>query len=308
MRERPLTTAVALLIFNRPETTAQVFAAIRAARPTTLLVVADGPRPERAGEAERCAAARAVVEQVDWPCEVLRNYADVNLGCRRRVSSGLDWVFETVDEAIILEDDCVPHPTFFRFCAELLERYRDDERVMHIGGLNLQVDRAAIAGQASYYFSRYNHVWGWASWRRAWRHYDVRMSRWPAMRDAHWLRRVLNDTAAERFWADFFQAVFDQALDTWDVQWTLACWLADGLSILPAVNLIKNIGFGADATHTRGKWMGVSLETEPLSFPLQHPSEVRRNACADDFVQRTVFRQPPLLHRLASGLRRRLFT
>jgi len=171
-----LRTPVVLIIFNRPPTTERVFAEIAKARPQKLFVVADGPRPERSGEAEKCAAARAVIDRVDWECEVLRNYAEVNLGCRQRPPTGISWVFEQVAEAIILKDDCVPHPTFFRFCEELLEKYREDERVMHISGSNFQP--GYTRGPFSYYFSRFNPIWGWASWRRAWQHYDLNMKLW----------------------------------------------------------------------------------------------------------------------------------
>jgi hypothetical protein len=165
MADFQLTTPVAFLIFNRPDTTAKVFEAIRQAKPPKLLVVADGPRPDRPDDIEKCKAARGVVEQVDWDCEVLRNYSDVNLGCKKRVSSGLDWVFNTVEEEIILEDDCLPHPTFFRFCEELLDYYRHDERIMVISGDNFQFGRNCT--EYSYYFSRYNHCWGWSTWRRS---------------------------------------------------------------------------------------------------------------------------------------------
>lgn len=302
MTEPGLATSIALLIFNRPETTAQVFAAVRAARPQQLLIVADGPRPDRAGEAERCAAARAVVEQVDWPCEVHQNYAEANLGCRRRVSSGLDWVFQTVAEAIILEDDCVPHPSFFRFCVELLARYRDDERVMHISGDNFQVARPRTA--YSYYFSRYAHVWGWASWRRAWRHYDVDLKLWPELRAGGWLEDWLGDASAARHWHGLLERCYRGEIDTWDFQWTLACWAQSGLSILPAVNLVSNIGFDAGATHTRVKSRLADLPTQPLEFPLRHPAFVLRDSRADAFTQQEQFGWPGRWRRLLSRFTR----
>ena len=176
-----LETPVAFLVFNRPHTTDKVFSEIAAANPRKLLIVADGPRPDQPGEAERCVAVRAIVDRVDWDCEVLTNYSDINLGCKARISSGLDWVFDTVEEAIVLEDDCLPHPSFFRFCEELLVKYRDDERIAQIGGVNFQSGRRRT--NYSYYFSRYAHIWGWATWRRAWRHYDVALKAWPLIRD-----------------------------------------------------------------------------------------------------------------------------
>lgn len=236
-----------------------------------------------------CQQARAIVEQVDWPCEVTRHYSDNNLGCRARVSSGLDFVFSKVDEAIILEDDCVPEPTFFRYCEELLQRYRDDERVMTVSGNNFQSDRQQIAG--SYYFSRYPHVWGWATWRRAWQHYDVAMKEWPQLRDQQWLESFLSgDRSAVRFWSDAFQAVYARQIDTWDYQWTFACWKRGALTALPRVNLISNIGFGAEATHTRRASRFSKMPVQPLDFPLNHPSEILRHTAADAYTQKQNFR------------------
>src|SRR5579871_4386735 len=170
MSDWKLTTPVALIVFNRPDTTRQVFQEIRRVRPPVLLVVADGPRRDHPEDEQLCRETRAVAEEVDWPCQVLTEYSDVNLGCRHRPASGLDWVFSQVEEAIILEDDCVPHPSFFRFCSELLSRYRDDARIGTIAGTNVQGGRKR--GGASYYFSKYPTIWGWASWRRAWALYD----------------------------------------------------------------------------------------------------------------------------------------
>jgi len=172
-----LRAPVALMIFNRADLTAQLFAAIRAARPTRLLVVADGPRNE--AERAKCQAARDVI-RVDWDCQLSTHYSDVNLGCGGRISSGIDWIFREVEEAIILEDDTLPSPTFFRFCDVLLERYRDDERIMNIGGTNAYPHAMPASRPESYFFSRYGHTQGWATWRRAWKHNDVKMSAGPS--------------------------------------------------------------------------------------------------------------------------------
>ena len=168
-----LKTPVVFLIFRRPDLTARVFEAIRQAQPAKLLIVADGDRNEE--EAILCQQARAVTEQIDWDCEVLTNFSDTNLGCKRRVSSGLDWAFSQVEEAIILEDDCLPHPDFFHFCSELLTHYKDDTRIWNICGHNFQ--DAQWRGDGSYYFSRYADPWGWATWQRAWKHYDKDLSK-----------------------------------------------------------------------------------------------------------------------------------
>lgn len=302
MSDFKLTTPVAFLIFNRPDTTEQVFEEIRRVKPPKLLVVADGPRQDRTSEVEKCAAARAVIDRVDWPCEVLTNYSDVNLGCRRRVSSGLNWVFDTVEEAIILEDDCLPHSTFFRFCEELLEKYRDDERIALIAGTNYQFGRKRT--NFSYYFSRYNHIWGWASWRRAWKDYDVEMNSWPEVRDGEWLYDLLGEDVA-RYWMANFERAYTGKIDTWDYQWTFACWIHNGLSILPNVNLVSNIGFGEEATHTKNSESKVAnLPMEEMGFPLIHPNFVIRDARADDFTHNLVFKQSTNAQRLLQLFRK----
>lgn len=238
-------TAVAFLIYRRPDLTARVFAEIAKARPPRLLVVADGPRSEQ--ERDACRAARRVVEAVNWPCEVLTDYSDVNLGCKRRVSSGLDWVFRNVEEAIILEDDCLPHPSFFGFAEAMLERYRTDGRILHIGGSCFAERRTKY----SYRFSCYPAIWGWATWRRAWALYDVSMSQWPAFRDAGRLAGAVNDPRESDAWKPLFDDMHAGRIDTWDHAWVFACVSNGALSIVPSVNLVSNIGFRNDATHTK---------------------------------------------------------
>ena len=287
MKPVPLEVPVVLLVFNRPDTTERVFAEIARARPLKLLVIADGPRANRPGEAERCAKTRAIIDRVDWQCDVLLNYSDSNLGCRDRVASGIDWVFEQVPEAIFLEDDCLPHPTFFAFCEQLLDRYRHDERVSQIGGTNFQFRRTSIG--ASYYFSRYNHIWGWASWRRAWQNYDRGSSIWPEMRDNDWLAAAIQDPKERSYWTKIFDAVHAGKIDTWDYQWNLSSWAQGMVSVIPAVNLVSNIGFGSDATHTRGTSIYANMATEPMQFPLRHPRVVLPNVLADRYTAKTMF-------------------
>jgi hypothetical protein len=295
-----LKTPVAFIVFNRPDTTARVFEEIRHARPPKLLVVADGPRLNRPGEAEKVAATRAIVEQVDWPCEVLKNYSDINLGCKRRVSGGLDWVFQTVEEAIILEDDCLPHPTFFRFCEELLEKYRDDERVMHISGDNFQFGHKR--SESSYYFSRYAHVWGWASWRRAWQHYDVQMKQWNYVKDQEMFLRDFANPAEKRFWKAKWNGVCAGKIDTWDFQWAFACMAQKSLSVIPNVNLVSNIGFGSASTNTRRVSMLANIPTAAMEFPLVPPNLFTNNDDADENVGNLFFR-PHLIRFMAGQMR-----
>ena len=167
MKDWTLETPVVLIIFNRPDRTKKVFEAIRQAKPTKLLIIADGPREERTGETELCAQTRSIVEKVDWDCDVIKKYADSNLGIKNCIGKeGLPWAFEIAEEAIILEDDCLPNQTFFRFCQELLKKYRYDERVMTISGSNLLVEWKSDI--QDYHFSNHFSCWGWASWRRVW--------------------------------------------------------------------------------------------------------------------------------------------
>jgi hypothetical protein len=278
-------TPVVFIIFNRPEQTKRVFEAIRAVQPSKLFVIADGPRKEKLGEAEKCAATRAVINGVDWQCELITNYSDINLGCKKRVSSGIGWVFEQVEVAIILEDDCLPDYTFFPYCEHLLDKYRDDARIMAISGDNFQFGRRRT--EDSYYFSRYNYIWGWASWRRAWQHYDVDIKLWNTVCEGNWLKDILNDDSAVEIWRERLQSVDDGKIDTWDYQWVLACWLQNGLTIVPNVNLISNIGFGIDATHTTDRDNKLSnLPVQPMCLPLQHPKFVVCDSESDNYAIR----------------------
>lgn len=289
MTDWQLNTPVVLIIFNRPDTTAKVFEAIRQAKPPQLLVIADGPRPEKPGEAEKCAATRAIIDRIDWDCEVIKNYSEINLGCQQRVASGLDWVFQTVETAIILEDDCLPHPTFFRFCAELLVKYRHEPRVMAISGDNFQFGQNRETN-ASYYFSRYPHCWGWATWRRAWQHYDAKMKQWPQVRQTDWLQNILLDIQAVKYWSNIFEKAYSVGLNTWDYAWTFTCWMHQGLTILPHVNLVSNIGFGTEATHTKDvNSILANMPVNEINFPLVHPPAIIRNILADDLTEKTVF-------------------
>ncbi len=288
MDEFSLKTPVAFIIFKRPDTTEKVFEAIRQAKPPKLLVIADGARKDKPGEAGKCAATRAIIDRVDWDCEVLKNYSDINLGCGKRVSSGLDWVFDQVEEAIILEDDCLPHPTFFRFCEELLERYRYDERIASISGQNVQFNRKRT--DYSYYFSRYNHIWGWATWRRAWQYYDFKMNLWSEIKRQNFLRDILQDEQAVKDWTKVFQNMYDGDKNTWGFQWQFACWIHNRLGIISNVNLISNIGFGAESTHlSNTKSRHANIPTEAMEFPLKHPPFMIRDEQADNFTQKTLF-------------------
>jgi hypothetical protein len=303
----PLHTPVALFIFNRPHNTQRVLEAIATARPVRLLVVADGARADRPGESSLCQQTRAVIDQVDWPCEVLTHYSDVNLGCKRRIASGIDWVFSCVDAAIFLEDDCLPVTSFFPFCEEMLERYRNDDRVHMVRGTNL------LNGQRfnseSYYFSRFYNLWGWASRARAFKGYDVEMRQWPALRDSGWLERQLPTEAMVKLVRFFLDETHAGRVDTWDYQWMLNGWIRNALAIVPENNLVTNIGHGPGATHTRGDDSHLArLKVSPIAFPLRHPAVVQPLLEADQHEWTTVYPAAAQKKGFWRRLRERLFS
>lgn len=239
---------VLFIVFNRPDVTAQVFERIAAAKPPKLYVAADGPRPNKPGEAELCEQTRAIANKVDWPCEVKTLYREQNLGCKEAVSSAITWFFENEEEGIVLEDDCLPGDDFFRFIDAMLERYRDDERIRHIGGANLQ--HGPKWGDASYYFSNLTHVWGWGGWRRVWQQYDKELTKYEVSEVGAQLEKIFNDPFILQSWEEIFKRLKAGEIDTWDYQYTFMNFFNHSLSIIPNVNLITNIGFGENSTHT----------------------------------------------------------
>lgn len=301
-----LQTPVALLVFNRPETTRQVFAAVARARPTHLLIIADGPRPSQPADLARCAEVRQIVSQVDWPCTVQTNYAEVNLGHAGvvRARSGFKWLFECVEEAIILEDDVLPHPSFFRFCAELLERYRDNPQIAQICGSNYHYK--PTRDRASYHFSRYANICGWATWRRAWQHYDGDLTDWAASESRDQQLQLFSKRGERQFWEYTWRRLDSQQLYAWDYQWILACLRYQLLTIKPNVNLISNIGYGPDATHTTGRSILANLPRQPMQFPLVHPAAIHPDSPKDRYMQELLYTKRSLAGRIAYKIKREL--
>jgi hypothetical protein len=291
------------LAFNRPDVTVKTLSAIRAVKPTRLFFAVDGPRADSVDEYKRVLEIQELTRSIDWDCDVQTLFRKKNLGCKTAVSEAITWFFDHVEAGIILEDDCVAHPSFFPFAAELLKRYRSDDRVLMISGDNFLLGRQW--SEYSYYFSRYTHIWGWATWRRAWRHYDHRMSRWPELRDRGWLRDILKDRVAADYWTRVFDDTFAERNSSWAYRWTYSAWVNDALTILPCVNLVSNIGFGDVATHTRNRKNKLAaLPVEEMRLPLRHPERVFQEARADTFTQRTVFASPPLWKRIAKKILR----
>jgi len=266
-------TPVAMIIFNQPEATRSVFARIATARPARLLIIADGARTNRPGEAERCEEAKKIVTQVDWPCQVETNFLLENVGPRRRIISGISWVFSLVEEAIFLEHDCLPDLSFFTYCSELLERYRNQPQIGYLTGFNPL--EKSFPFPYSYYYSRVANLWGWATWRRTWLQYDEHLSTWPAVKKGGLLSLLFPDKRVVAYWTDIFDRMYEgTGPSTWDYQFVYSCWTRNLLNIVPRRNLIQYIGFGPQAENTVRPEPGLDLEAGSLSFPLEHPPAI----------------------------------
>jgi hypothetical protein len=282
-------TPVVFIIFNRPITTQKVFDAIREDKPSKLFVIADGPRENRSDDEINCKKAREIIDNVDWECEVFKNYSNVNLGCGKRVSSGLDWVFENCEEAIILEDDCVPSEAFFRFCRELLVRYKYDTRIMHISGSRFNSER--IRNDDSYIFSRHGHIWGWATWKRAWQLNDHEMKLWPRFRDEGWVNDLYDNKEEVEFTTRGLNECYNGKIDTWDYQWAFTLLSNSGLSIIPRENLVSNIGIGEDSTHVKEDILNHNNRRISEDFKIiKHPSFIIRNNWFDSYHYKNHFK------------------
>jgi hypothetical protein len=296
-----LNSPVAFVVFNRPDTTARVFAEIRRAKPPILFIIADGARSTVSGESKAAEEVRRIATAVDWPCKVLTDFAESNLGCKRRVSSGLTWVFDKVDRAIILEDDVLPDPTFFRFCEELLLKYENDERILSITGSSFLSGYRRTSD--SYYFSRCGSFAGWATWRRAWKLYDGEMKIWPTFRDGGWLKDVFHNRFIVERWTTCLERTYRNDINSWGYRWELTLWANNGLAIVPHANLVSNLGYGAGATHTTRVSEWAAVPTQPMTFPLTHPSFIVPDTQADALLhKRGFYWRPALLRRIRRKL------
>ncbi len=270
--EMQFSTPILFIIFNRPDTTEKVFKRLKTLKPKKLYIAADGPREHKKGESDKCKLTREIVSEIDWECEVKKQFSDRNLGCKRAVSSAIKWFFEHEEQGIILEDDVIPNTSFFHFCSELLEYYKNEPRVMHISGNNFFSDRVNIP--YSYYFSIYPHIWGWATWRRAWNLFDPDISDFPKYKENNLINNTLKQNKEKRYWLKKFELVYNNQVDTWDYQWLYTIWKNKGLCITPIKNLASNIGFREDATHTVNKNSKLAeIPTEEID-KIVHPDQI----------------------------------
>lgn len=273
---------ILFLIFNRPDTTQKVFDEIKKSKPQKLYIAADGARKNKENEQNICEETRNIVNQIDWGCEVFKLFRDENLGCKYAVSSAITWFFENEEQGIVLEDDCLPNEYFFRFCDEMLAFYKDDKRIRHIGGSNFQMGNKR--GDASYYFSKLSHVWGWASWRRAWNDYDVELNKLKNHNPKNIFEGVFTDELLVKDWSTIVTQLAENKINTWDYQWTITNMIHNGLSVIPNVNLISNIGFSENATHTFEATGHENLPTQLLEQNIIHPTLMYPDKVADYFT------------------------
>lgn len=275
---------VVIIMFNRPEHLRKVFEQVKKVKPKKLFVIADGPRKDDENDKIQCESCKKIIDGIDWKCDVEKNYSSVNLGCGRRPASGLDWVFSKVEEAIILEDDCVPNPSFFYFCKELLAKYKNDNRIVSISGDNFQNNQRKN-DDYSYYFSIFTQNWGWATWRRVWQQYDFEIKLWPEFKEKRYLYDIFKEKNFAHKWEKLFQDVYEGKWNSaWDFQFMFLSFINNGMNIIPNVNLVANIGFGELATHTKNmdNLLSQSVkESYEVLFPLKHPNVIRRDYLAD---------------------------
>ncbi len=275
-------TPILFIIYNRPEYTKKVFEAIKKAKPEKLFISADGPRSDRVGDVGLCEETRKIIDGVDWKCEVKILFRDKNLGCRLGVSSGISWFFEHVEEGIILEDDCLPNESFFYYCEILLEKYRNENKVMMISGSN---PATSIEGENDYFFSRFYHIWGWATWKRAWEKFDISISTWPKLKKENFLDGIFKNNLKNKI---FIERMFDdvygnEKCSVWSLQWTYACLVNGAFAILPKQNLISNIGFVGVHEMNNDQ---LFLVTKNINFNnFSHPIEIK----IDQDIEKVLF-------------------
>lgn len=286
----PLKVPVLLLIFNRPDTTRLVFEAIKQAKPEKLYIAGDGPRLNVTGETENCRRTRKIADSVTWDCEIKTLFQAKNLGCKHGVSSGIDWFFKCEEMGIVLEDDTVPSQSFFWFCQELLEKYKNDQRIMHINGTNFFWNKIQHSN-ASYFFSQYGNIWGWASWRRAWKLYDVNTKDWDYLKKTY-LKKVFSTKNERTVREQQIEKILSGQLDTWDYQWILYKHVNAGLSIIPNSNLVKNIGFIQNSTHTKKNEKDIrsNLPIQDIALPVKHPQYVFSDIEYDAMMRKRILK------------------
>ena len=275
---------VLVINFNRPDFTQRVLEVIQAQSPSAVYIAVDGARQGRLDDASACRIVRQLAHDFSPGCPVHCLFQERNLGTGIAVPTAISWFFEHESQGIILEDDCIPRPDFFRFTGELLARYANDPGVMMISGNSFAFDDKLSPSE--YTFARNAHIWGWATWRRAWDLYDHSMTEWPSLRETKWLLNVCKGHKdAVRYWKWIFDETRKNKVDAWDYRWWYSMWRHDGFSVVPPLNLVENVGFDERSTHTirMPNWFA-EVPRDTLTFPLHHPTVARRNEVAERWI------------------------
>jgi hypothetical protein len=281
---------VVIIIFNRPDKTKILYESLKDYKPSKLLIISDGPRNNFENEKEKVTQSRKIFEKIDWQCEVLFNTSETNLGCRERIISGLNWVFNKEEKAIILEDDCIPTNEFFNYMEILLDRYQNKKKISSICGTNFLSDSYDV--QDSYLYSKYCHVWGWGTWRDRWFKIDSELKNLEKIKKNKFLKKYLGSTRAYFYWHWILNRVNKNKIDSWAYIWNFTNFINGDLSIIPSTNLLSNIGIGKDSSHTRSlpyKYIKADASKKKMNFPLKYPSNLALDSKHDTKVENTIF-------------------
>ena len=294
---------VLIIVFNRPDFVENLIKILRAVKPRTIYIAADGPRDGVLKDLDKCLKVKNEIDKIDWECNIQKKYSETNLGCGVNPSEAISWALEDSEEVIILEDDCMPIIDFFKYSDELLELYRNDDRMMMISGNNHTFGNFQF--NHSYEFSHHTQTYGWATWKRAWIKYDLNMTIWPEMGSLEWLEEKTGSKKSAKFWLRIFEMCYQKELQTaWDYQWTFCCWINNGLNIIPRVNLVTNVGFSSDGTHEIDPDHLISnVPVSPIDFPLTHPLKFNNNKKLDKVIQGVIY-TPPIYKRIFNKLLR----
>ena len=282
---------VLFLIYNRPETTREVFNTIKQYRPLELYIASDGPNENKFDDKKWVSNTIRITSEIGWKCRVKRLHRNKHLGCKKAVSGAINWFFDNIERGIVLEDDTLPEKSFFDFAQAMLSKYGNDEKIMHIGGNNFQPRKNKIPG--GYYFSKYAHVWGWASWRRAWKYYSADLDGWEKKENQKKIAEHSTSFWEKHYWEAIFNAVYQGKIDTWDYQWLYSIWKKGGVSICPGVNLVRNIGFGKNATHTKKINDLIDIDSQKIQFPLKSPPRYVLKNIYDEYTTKNIFKASP---------------
>ena len=283
---------IVIIVFNRPKNTRLLLDEIKKTQPEKLYVISDGPRKNKLNENELVIETRKMFDNLDWQCKVYRNFSDKNMGVKNRIISGLNWVFQNEDKAIILEDDCIPTQDFFLFCSTMLERYSSDNRIFSISGTNFFYDKLSV--KESYFFSRYHSCWGWATWKRAWTLLDENLDLYNNRNESkRYLTKYLSSSREGRYWVKISNKIKLNRIDSWAYIWSLTNYRYKSLQIVPKNNLIRNIGFDSKATHTVLRQKYIKNKTQPYTGVYIHPQTITFHSQNDRLRRNLVFSKSP---------------